>query len=1395
MRGNSLSFFKPPVFGKTVLIFCALFLVLLFNSCKQLASFDPGVEGARVVINNTLSAPTWNGNGVTNGLKRKISLEWIPVSGAKYYDIYCADSATAEFKKVGETVKNSFDDNVVAGRTLYYKVCAVKSNGVQSAFSAIRKGTSLAQPVISGGEVNADNATISWFMENARGVDGIDNYEGSLIFEVCYQPKNGGAEISKIIHATEFANSSYEYTFEGLTGSTEYQFYVKAYLSGDQQNVEQSPKVTKETLTSYMPAAPEFTASQGESAKGILLSIKLPGWVMVNTATKDNSEEHDEPYPLCFKVERQSEGEGTWAVAVDPLYYNGTTVAPEKDDYSDTDKGYVAGKTITWFDAGEDLQGGVKYTYRIRSFVDVGYSNVVNSNFNDTNRGTDEKKAHTNVGWKSAHPAFKITYPEDGGKIFSDDGKKVCSVTFGFHAEWNDLGVADKYKFAIQQNRKNVGADNSDKGTDTWLTNKDGSCFFATLAEVNEHAVTFGSKEGGLSEDDKGIYSYTLYIVPVAETAATGDENIVLDSTKAIDEIQVTTDATLPEAKLKVEDGYKDHVGFTIEIVKPGAKKYTIVRTRLENGQPTTDVVDVQEIVPSAEQDVAGETIKDIKDSSVDEGQCYSYVLKAEAEGGACYSTLSQKAETLGTPTVTFEREKLSYDSVTISFGGVLAAEKYVVQLGAAGSLGNGETFEITKDENGEWKTGENAVTGSQGASADVTFAANKFTVTMKKPYGYDDATLAGIAAKATVTAHSAVDNATSAAVAVNVVGPALLEAQVVGETTEDSISLSWKAVEGAKGYLVRRVMYDDAGMSNVLEFSDVTYYCDVSGNSIKVALADGGAVGDRVTVQLDGDVFRLTDTYKEVENTTDPDIETYQKAQAKISWGLPFRYVVLPVLSKDDFEFKSNSLELENGGKVAYTNLGKTDPAATYGYGLNVRAEKSKNSATQTITWEKPNSVVKGSKPRVYRRVAGTTGVFSLIKSSANCAESWFNYEPEGSDLYEAYEYIVKYDSVSDNPSLPESLEDIFKEAKDNESPTEQQNKGYLFAIQDYNLQNCGLSAKHGEGYAELVQWTENMRVWDYTRRALGPTGIKLYIRNNNRADGWKPAAVITGMDYSGTVTSPNDTDVLASIGNDGVRLSPKRIAEGGGTTDGLLKVLRDYKHYYALSLTRGAVETNNKYTPGFGEWVTKPNTEEPLEPVYAYRQITDEELLIVSMDTIRSAFKKKWFTTMGASSDLVSSSYDGNIDGKYYTGIDRDGFFGTNYRRYQRFENYTDSFVKVNGTMMKDNGSGTAAAGQYHGTWLHKGSSWPSDSNFNPRTDYLTVSLTYLKEEGHEGQIKLNSIKIDNDDANTPKWVSGTFEVTYNGKTETFDNTQVPFGFLMNDETFYNKVEEMCY
>ncbi|MDE6718760.1 MAG: hypothetical protein K2J68_02770, partial [Treponemataceae bacterium] len=691
---------------------------MLSISCKQLASFDPSVDGARVVVNKTFSAPT--GLQASQGRKGKISLEWSPVSGARYYDIYCARSATAEFVKIGETDKNSFDDKVSAGSTIYYKVCALKSNGTQSAFSTIVKGTSLAQPVISGGKIDESTATISWFMENARGINNEDNYEEFLKFEVfCVS----GSEIkSEVFDPNLEGKSSYEYTFDNLAGSTEYTFYVVAYLTKDQQSTEQSPKVNKNTLTSYTPLAPKFNASEGTSAKGVWLYVTLPEMVKVNTVTKNSQNEAvDESYPLYFKVSRAIEGSETYEEVCD-LYYNGTEFSVSPVEYKEGSKPYEVGKTVAWFDSDTNLQGGVKYVYQIRSVVDTNYSKVVCPEGKEYDKTvcTPDEKASKAVGWKCALPSFKVTSPDKEFKQENGNNVEVLSYEFGFSAEWNDLGKAGDYKFAIKQNRKPLDASDSDSGENTWLENeKNESEFFETLDEINSYKVKFGSESSGLSDDEKGVYSYTLYIVPKAETEI--DESKVLVDVLALDTIQVTEDVNLPKAILDVEGGYKNKVVLKISNFEDDVE-YKITRTVLEGDQQgKNEEFDLDEFYKSSDGKY--------EDNGV-QGNCrYSYILTAKNPSGAWAKSESQEAETLGTPDVSFRSELLSYDSVTISFNGVLAAEKYTVQFGTSESgFGGDATFNITKD-------GEEWVGSSSGeATANVEFAANKFTVTINKP-------------------------------------------------------------------------------------------------------------------------------------------------------------------------------------------------------------------------------------------------------------------------------------------------------------------------------------------------------------------------------------------------------------------------------------------------------------------------------------------------------------------------------------------------------------------------------------------------------------------------------------------------------------------------------------
>ena len=1323
MRGNSLSFFKPPVFVKTILLSCAFFASMFFNSCKQLTSFDPNVDGVRVAVSNTFSSPT--DLKATHGRKQMISLEWTPVSGAKYYDVYCAESATAEFKKIGGTDKNSFDDKVGAGRTLYYRVCATKSDGTQSELSATVKGTSLAQPVISGGDVEADSATISWFMENARAVDGTDNYESSLMFVVHWQQKNGGTPNEETLSAIKFENSFYEHKIENLSGAADYEFWIDAYLSGDQSSVESSPRVDKKTLTSYTPLAPVFTASQGESAKGILLYITLPERVMVQTETKlSPNEKVDEPYPLYFEIYRkvgemgEGDSDADWGSPVcERLYCNGTTTPPTEDEYN----AYNAGAGIEWFDESANLVGGEKYTYRIISHSDTeNYDKIVCPEGKKNNSvPTPPNKATTALGWKSAHPDFKVNYSADGSRTLSADKTKVVSVSFGFDAGWKDLGKAGDYKFAIKQNKKPWTVDYTGNGEDSWLNNASGEPFFDTIDAIKSCAVKFGSESGGLKTEESGVYSYTLYVV--LKDAAIGDDKVldndkVLDSVKATDEIVVTDVVELPKAELKVQGGYKDNVKLTIAFEKDVA--YKVVRTRLD----TTLQGDPEEIdIPLPENPGTSFEYPD----TVEGNERYSYMLKAIATNGAFSLSQSQVAETLGTPKVSFEKGSLSYDSVTISFDGVLAAKEYAVQIGTSGGFGGGKTFTFAADVADKVTVG----------NAEVSLKGNTYTVTIKNPEGYDDATKAGATAKLTVTAQSSVDEAPSNPVDVNVLGPALLNATVntAAEATENSITLTWNKVDGAKGYLIRRVMYKTADSNDVAEDSEVTYYCDASGENDKFDLADGGRIYGRATISLDGEIFTLTDKYME-KDTDDPDLGLYQEAQAKISWGLPFQYVVLPVLEKKDFDFAGSSLALAEGGKVAYENIKKieTKKAATFGYGLNLVADKATSGTMQHIEWEKPYNA---QQPVVYRRAAGSNDAFTKFEGDTTVAndKNAGDLTIESKDCYDAFEYVVKYYSTKEaypkskidiDEFPPSLLAEIKKGTQTYDTPqgamTELNNKGYLLTMD-------GFDAKvHSTNYYEQIRWNQ----WQYDKRAVGPDSMVILVQNNNIDADFHELVSIEKANVSTDASIKTIADDIKAEKdqNTTIRVAPAGIAAGtSGTTDGYLKVLRDYRHNYTFRLERTVGESS----------ISVPYKEYEKDAIKtAYRQITIDEFI-----------------------DISALSIGGCLYNDDYSTVKSVGTWANDHTF--TFKDTSPTFYKVSG-ILETSGGGTTLKPYAYGARRSMGAM--SSDKSTPCTLTLS-SKDIVTGVIYDGKVTIDTMKSD----------SGKYTVEFNNDIKLLQGSEV--------------------
>ncbi len=137
-------------------------------------------------------------------------------------------------------------------------------------------------------------------------------------------------------------------------------------------------------------------------------------------------------------------------------------------------------------------------------------------------------------------------------------------------------------------------------------------------------------------------------------------------------------------------------------------------------------------------------------------------------------------------------------------------------------------------------------------------------------------------------------------------------------------------------------------------------------------------------------------------------------------------------------------------------------------------------------------------------------------------------------------------------------------------------------------------------ESPTEEVKWT----LYNKTTHALGPeSGYTLYIKNLNingtkaNNDNWW---TLFEYDVNGEITHTGKENwyntILESKGTGDTKtviLTPKELADNGAY-DGLLKVQRDYKHYYKITATRKNTQ---------GEIITASSEN------YAYREITEAE------------------------------------------------------------------------------------------------------------------------------------------------------------------------------------------
>lgn len=1174
MRLNFLDKFADNVTMKkyaSYLIILFLFSII-FSSCKYdliSAPKNDGNTSTSLGMGDTIEAPT--GLSASQGLKRKIVLSWDSVKNAKQYQIFAAETPFDSFVQQGETsgTETSFTIEESYGQTRYFLVKAVNYYGTVSSGSTIVSGTTLDVPIITEISANGsgESMNIYWWMGNEEAYQNKVSYSLSV-----YTENDSLVEGLSIFIGDDKASA----IVNGLSASTEYKFTVEAKNSDGESEI--SDKTTKETAHKIIPsAAKDLKASQGEAKDKVILSWTLPEFIdYYDKKTQIYSE-----CPLYFTIERKLTS------AADSSYqyvskYVGSSDSSLENAYNFGE--YEEGKEVTFEDTS--AVRGKQYSYRVRSYTDT---------VSDTITSDDEASLSYTEGWKLSEAAFSLSSVHNTEE--SDSGTKIVSVSVDFDLSFDSL--QKEYIYEISEVRTDFSASESDQAKVIKTSDKieDLSSYLHTIAINEENKASV-----------QGFYSYTFNIKDT--------NGNVLESLAAANTVTVTDDADLiPEiTSFTIKDGYKDKFILSWNAIEDA--EYTLIWNSLIDGE-----LSERESLTLSGDDYSVNDDTVTYEHTALSGESRYYTLTAVKNGIPDSKQYGSLCQTLGTAKPVMDEP--DYSTITIQWPSVQKADSdYVI---TAYYVDDSNKTSIIDEANTSLSEEEGIV-----------------TCTITKPEGYDDWKVSGkainfsVAAKNTDTG----DQTSSENIEVRTLGPALVGTEAEKDSIQETrLIVRWNKIDGAKGYIIYRTkyMYDDEWTK--WEFSKAdTYYYNTTTDEI---LANGEtASSSQVKIALSDNTYTLTDYYCAQTDTT----SAYQTNQAQINWGIPYGYVILPVKgNKDDFNFGSDEeyLTITSGNSnVIYTSALKDEITATTGFGLNIAAQKAENTKTQKIEWYEPyfgNSLT----PTLYRRLAGTNNLWRRVDSSVFTStgtnQSSAQYSPSGVDStistsdfmfteeqYLPYEYAIRYTSGTSASTttltdsylnlLSSSLE--INKAEDSENgrytysenvDIEQKNKGYLL--------NIPIKAGYGGNYSTTEEnelyYSEKLtfEYWDYDTRSLGPDSYSVYMLNADLSADW---VKVSQFDKNLTTLTNEDLNNLDLIINqDGtiLRLWPKGIKNGtSNTSSGLLKVLREPKHYYKIVLTRNDISVNGEIGSDYS--------------IYGYRQATNEEIAKAALLELSYAF-----------------------------------------------------------------------------------------------------------------------------------------------------------------------------
>ncbi|MCF0242968.1 MAG: hypothetical protein HUK25_10030 [Treponema sp.] len=1173
-------------FNKIYLIGC-VFLSLLALSCQN--ELLPNSIGEELIPSTESTSRQIESPGnlkVSRGGKQKISLSWDVVSKATKYYIYASSTPFESFEKIGETSESNFTYNINSGLTRYFKVTAINYKDAESADSVIVKGSSLACPSISSiateTKDTGSSTTVFWYMEN------VEEYQENVRYEIyCY---NGTKqEAFGLVNGAETTVCAY--TFENLPQNTNFQFQVTAYLNTAQDETETSIMIDALTAAKQTPdPVTDLKASWAESLDTVTLKFKLPEPSYIKNGKTAGTDTYEQ-YPLYFKVYRRIKGSELWTKITDHLYCDGTTAGHGSTDQTVIntwfDENFIPGKEVSFKDTG--LSNASEYEYKIQSYID---------NYKKTDISSDIISVAFTSGHTAANPtvitkdfSYDTTTNTQDGSAIKADGK------ISFQMSWNSYGKESNYKFVLQTTKTELNSSAEDVKFET----------FTTLDELNAAEKTFllvtqDDNTGYFTKDttNEGYYNFTVYIIeksaddPTTEAEA---QNLCLAKTSTPGKILITGRDGLPTLKgFAVNDGFKDKINIEWEYENSGYQ-YFLSRYECDSdGNRISDVTNLNNNSAITINVQAGNTFTYTDNTNIKSGCRYVYILTAKDTDLEVPSN-PLTGETLGTPNVLFDLDSVKHDSITVSWNDVLKATKYTVDF-MDGSTSLGSFVYDTESPSGN----------------DISHNNGIFTCSIQKPLGYDDALKSGSSWTAKITAENNLDSTTGTE-NVFTLGPKAVKNLTASVAESPSaITVTWDAVPGAKAYAVRRARCDvvSVNQEDSLDSVDVFAFSANGGN-----VTSNNTIIPAVTAASNNGKIIFTDNVKEIVT----EIPTpWEINQDKLAWGFPYKYTVFPLQEGEDLQADAGETTAKIGN-VTYSNANNTAISKTgscIGYGHQVTATKAENPINVSISWKKPY-------------MAGITEPIPTLWFSPSGKNQWQKHNAiinSGStsaivallgenNRTEAFDYAVSY---TDGKPINSYISDLSKIKDPLSNNIESINKGYAFAIslKGGNIEKEISTGVKAESMEEYFEWI----LWDYSKRAVGPdtnSSYKLYIFNNDYSSSntdWKLIATITQTGNTSTVSINNPSEyntIIEQNGTNSIKVAPKSLSNG--LYDGLLKVLRDPKHYAKLEVTRKEGEITASYNDGKFKPISASETQFVNDPVFGYRTITDTEWIKTTM------------------------------------------------------------------------------------------------------------------------------------------------------------------------------------